>query len=160
MQENQLLSTLVCTLFACLGGQNTSAQTTQASISGGVSENQKSPLPGATVLVRNESTGFTTDTVTNAKGEYAFKELSLVRPYTVRVSFIGFREQKRTGYALNQGDAVRINLNRQEDRQTLELVQVVVSGMKNKIDNLGAAMAVSAKSIAALPVNGRNFRSL
>ena len=158
--KNQLLSTLVWALLACLGIQNTSAQTTQASISGVISENQKSPLPGATVQVRNESTGFTTGTVTNAKGEYAFKELPLGGPYTVRVSFIGFGEQKRTGYALNQGDAVRINLNMQEDSQTLEVVQVVASGMKNKIDNLGAATAVSAKSIAALPVNGRNFTSL
>jgi hypothetical protein len=158
--KNYLLSTILVLLFACFGIENASAQTTQASISGVISENQKSPLPGATVQVRNESTGFTTGTVTNAKGEYAFKELPLGGPYTIRVTFVGYGEQKRTGYALNQGDAVRINLGMQQDSQTLEVVQVVASGMKNKIDNLGAATAVSARSIAALPVNGRNFTSL
>ncbi len=136
------------------------AQTTQASISGVILDKQNTPLPGATVQVRNESTGFSTGTVTNAQGVYAFKELPLGGPYTIRASFIGYGEQKRTGYALNQGDAVRINLTMQENEQTLEVVQVVASGLKNKVENLGAATAISAKSIAALPVNGRNFTSL
>lgn len=146
--------------LACLGVNKTLAQTTQASISGVISENQKSPLPGATVQIRNESTGFTTGTVTNAKGEYSFKELPLGGPYTLQVTSVGFGNQKRTGYLLNQGDAVRVNLILQETDQTLEVVQVVASGLKNKTDNLGAATAISARSIASLPVNGRNFTSL
>ncbi|WP_240163500.1 TonB-dependent receptor [Spirosoma taeanense] len=138
----------------------TQAQTTQASISGLISDNQKSPLPGATVQVRNESTGFTTGTVTNVQGEYLFKELPLGGPYTIRVSYVGYGEQKRTGYMLNQGDAIRINLTMQASGQELEVVQVVASGLKNKTENFGAATAVTAKSIATLPVNGRNFTTL
>ncbi|WP_223833986.1 TonB-dependent receptor [Spirosoma profusum] len=136
------------------------AQTTQASIAGVITDNQKQALPGASVQVRNESTGFNTGTVTNAQGEYSFKELPLGGPYTVRITFIGYGEQKRTGYLLNQGDAIRVNLTMQETDQTLEVVQVVASGLKNKIENLGAATAISAKSIQTLPVNGRNFTSL
>ncbi|MGA0556345.1 carboxypeptidase regulatory-like domain-containing protein [Larkinella sp. VNQ87] len=158
--KNALFSLLFGLVLLGFTVGKTVAQTTQASISGIILEDQKKPLPGATVQVRNESTGFTTGTVTNAQGEYSFKELPLGGPYTIRVTFIGFGEQKRTGYALNQGDAVRINLTMQQDSQTLEVVQVVASGLKNKIENLGAATAVSAKSIAALPVNGRNFTSL
>nr|WP_266369413.1 carboxypeptidase regulatory-like domain-containing protein [Tellurirhabdus rosea] len=146
--------------MGCLATSQTLAQTTQASIAGVITETNKSPLAGATVQVRNESTGFTTGTVTNAKGEYLFKELPLGGPYTVKVTFIGFGEQKRTGYALNQGDAVRVNLSMQEDNQTLEVVQVVASGLKNKVENFGAATTISARSIATLPVNGRNFTSL
>ena len=48
----------------------------------------------------------------------------------------------------------------QENSQTLEVVQVVASSLKNKVNNLGAATAISAGSIAALPVNGRNFTTL
>lgn len=150
----------IACLSSWLTSRETTAQTTQASISGVVLENQKSPLPGATVQVRNESTGFTTGTLTNAQGGYSFKELPLGGPYTLRVTFLGYGEQKRTGYALNQGDAVRVNMTMQESDQTLEVVQVVASGLKNKVENLGAATAISAKSIASLPVNGRNFTSL
>lgn len=158
--RKQLLSIILLLLFSCFVTVETQAQTTQASISGVISDDKKSPLPGATVQVRNESTGFTTGTVTTAKGDYSFKELPLGGPYTIRVTFVGYGEQERTGYALNQGDAIRVNLTMLDQGQTLEVVQVVASGLKNKTDNLGAATAVTAKSIAALPVNGRNFTSL
>ncbi|MBC3784643.1 TonB-dependent receptor [Spirosoma utsteinense] len=158
--KKHLFTLLLLIVFACIGMNKTVAQTTQASILGVISDKQKTALPGATVQVRNESTGFTTGTVTNVQGEYSFKELPLGGPYTVTVSFIGFGEQKRTGYFLNQGDAIRLNLGMEENGQTLEVVQVAASGLKNKVDNLGAATAISAKSIAALPVNGRNFTSL
>jgi len=158
--KNLLLSIVLFFLLTCGGIGHAVAQTTQASISGIISDNQKATIPGANVQVRNESTGFTTATATNAKGEYLFKELPLGGPYTVQATFIGYGEQKRTGYFLNQGDAIRINLVMQEAGQTLEVVEVVASGLKNKIENLGAATAVSSKSIASLPVNGRNFTSL
>ncbi|GAB4039850.1 TonB-dependent receptor [Spirosoma jeollabukense] len=158
--KKHLLQTILLLLFACLVIEKTSAQTTQASISGVISDNKKSPLPGATVQVRNESTGFTTGTVTNVQGEYLFKELPLGGPYTVRVTFVGYGDQKRTGYTLNQGDAVRVSLSMEESGQSLEVVQVVASGLKNKTEYLGAATTISARSIAALPVNGRNFTSL
>ena len=160
LMKKHLLSAGLLFLFAFLIVGRAAAQTTQASISGVISENQKSPLPGATVQVRNESTGFTTGTLTNAQGTYSFKELPLGGPYTVRVTFIGYGEQTRTGYALNQGDAIRVNISMQESGQTLQVVDVVASGLKNKVENLGAATAISARSIASLPVNGRNFTNL
>ncbi|WP_128546562.1 TonB-dependent receptor [Larkinella soli] len=155
-----LFAVFLILFIGCFALSETLAQTTQASISGVITEKEKTPLPGATVQVRNESTGFTTGTVTNAQGEYLFKELPLGGPYTIRVSYVGYGEQKRTGYTLNQGDAVRISLPMQESDQTLEVVQVVGSGLKNKVENLGAATAISARSIASLPVNGRNFTNL
>ncbi|ARK13439.1 carboxypeptidase regulatory-like domain-containing protein [Fibrella sp. ES10-3-2-2] len=158
--KKHVLPLLLIFLAACFFSQQALAQTTQASIAGIITDTQKSPLPGATVQVRNESTGFNTGTVTNVQGEYLFKELPLGGPYTIRVSFVGYGDQTRTGYMLNQGDAIRLNLPMQDNSQTLEVVQVVASGLKNKIDNLGAATAISAKSIASLPVNGRNFTTL
>ncbi|RYF49438.1 MAG: carboxypeptidase regulatory-like domain-containing protein, partial [Cytophagaceae bacterium] len=158
--KKHVLPLLLLLLAVCFLPTETAAQTTQASIAGIITDLQKSPLPGATVQVRNESTGFTTGTVTNVQGEYLFKELPLGGPYTIRVTFVGYGDQTRTGYMLNQGDAIRVNLPMQENSQTLEVVQVVASGLKNKTDNLGAATAVSAKSIASLPVNGRNFTTL
>ncbi|GAB4027406.1 TonB-dependent receptor [Spirosoma gilvum] len=159
MKKGLLISAILLFLICSFINQ-TIAQTTQASISGVISEKEKAALPGATVQVRNESTGFTTGTVTNAKGEYSFKEIPLGGPYTIRVTFIGYGEQKRTGYMVNQGDAIRISLAMQEADQSLEVVQVVASGLKNKTDNLGAATAINAKTLISMPVNGRNFTQL
>ena len=154
-----LLLFLLSTFGACFSNK-AMAQTTQASISGTITDDKNMELPGANVQVKNESTGFTTGTSTNAKGEYAFKELPLGGPYTVIASFVGFGEQKQTGYILHQGDAIKIKMTMKETDQTLEVVQVVASGIKNKIENIGASTAISAKDITRLPVNGRNFTSL
>jgi hypothetical protein len=157
---NRLLS-IVLLLFSilCLSDRLL-AQTTQASISGVISEQNNAPLPGATIRVRNESTGFSTGTVTNVKGEYVFKEIPLGGPYTVTVTAVGLGEQRRTGYMVNQGDDIKVSLTMQETGQDLEVVQVVASGLKNKTDILGAATAINAKTLVSLPVNGRNFTQL
>lgn len=159
MLKKLILSVMMVTSYLTFSGVDAFAQTTQASIAGTVVD-QTSELAGATVVVRNESTGFSTGTVTNAKGEYAFKELPLGGPYTITATYVGFGEQKLTGYLLHQGDAIKVRIAMQETDQTLEVVQVVAAGMKNKIENIGASTAISAKDITRLPVNGRNFTSL
>ncbi|HEX8677615.1 MAG TPA: carboxypeptidase-like regulatory domain-containing protein, partial [Segetibacter sp.] len=157
-----MLKNLFCfvLLLLCFFNEDAFAQTTQASLSGVVLNNDKKPQVGASVSVRNESTGFTTSVLTNAQGEFTFKEMPLGGPYTVSATYIGFGEQKLSGYTLNQGDAVRVNINMQARENTLEVVQVVASGLKNKIENIGAATAISARTMTRLPVNGRNFTTL
>lgn len=136
------------------------AQTTQASISGMVADEQRKPIAGVSVSVKNESTGFTTRINTNANGEFTFKELPLGGPYTIKATFTGLGDQTLSGYMLNQGDAVKVNINMLATSQTLEAVQVVASGMRNKVQNFGASTEISAKTITKLPVNGRNFTTL
>src|SRR5687768_14693391 len=105
--RNYLL--LLLFLFTCWLPTQLSAQTTQASITGIITDDQKSPLPGATVMVKNESTGFTTGTATNVNGEFILKQLPLGGPYSVNISSVGFGNEKRTGYTLNQGDILRVD---------------------------------------------------
>lgn len=152
---------LLAVLMLCFCVKNSlHAQTTQASILGIITDEQKKPVPGASVQVKNNSTGFTTRTSTNAQGEYTFKELPLGGPYSVKAIFMGYGEQTRSGYSLNLGDVVRVNISMQEASQDLEAVQVVASGLKNKVQNFGASTEISAKTMNQLPVNGRNFSNL
>ncbi len=137
------------------------AQTTQAGFSGKITDERNKGVHGASIEVRNESTGFTTKTSTNANGDFNFKELPLGGPYTIKVTYIGYGEQVRSGFNLNQGDIVRLIIPIQNTSNVLETVELTgISTLKNKIENLGAATAVTAKDIAKLPVNGRNFTSL
>jgi len=147
-------------MFLLLGFANANAQTTQASISGKVIDEEKKPIPGASVQVRNESTGFTTKIGSNAQGDYTFKELPLGGPYTIKVNFLGYGEQTLSGYMLNQGDAVRANVNMQTAAQTLQAVQVNGNGLRNKSEQFGASTEISSKTMNQLPINGRNFSSL
>jgi hypothetical protein len=156
--KRQLLFAL---LLLCFGIRNPLlAQTTQASILGIVTGPDKRPVPGASVQVTNNSTGFTTRTSTDAQGAYTFRELPLGGPYTVKVIYMGLGEQTKTGYTLNFGDVVRANIGLEESSQVLETVQILGSGLQNKVQNFGASTEISAKTMTQLPVNGRNFSNL
>lgn len=135
-------------------------QGNEATITGKVTEVNAGPIIGATVLVRNESTGFQAGTVTDLNGDYIIKQLPLGSPYSITVSFIGYVEQKKTGYALNLGDQLRVNFNLQTSATELEAVEIVASSLKNTVPTLGASTPITARDIAKLPVNGRNFTSL
>lgn len=154
---------LSCMLFAIvtlLSATRSFSQTVTASISGNIFNNEKKPQAGATVSVKNESTGFNTKTITSSQGNYIFKELPLGGPYTVTVTYTGFGTQTRQGYLLSQGDAVRVDIDMQVNESTMQVVEVVGAGIKNKIENVGAATAVTARTMTRLPINGRNFATL
>ncbi|MRG47949.1 TonB-dependent receptor [Chitinophaga sp. SYP-B3965] len=151
----KLLLTLFC--FVALRSQ---AQTTQASIYGVVSDENKQLIPGASVMVKNESTGFISRTVTNSKGEYNIRELPLGGPYVVTVTYVGYANQQEKGSYLSQGDAARVNVVMKVSAVNMNEVKVVGNSLRNKSENFGAATTVSARDISKLPVNGRNFTTL
>lgn len=159
----QKFSSLIVTaaVFAMAPISASFAQATNASITGTISDSNNKRVAGATVLVRNESTGFTTTTSTNINGEYIFQQLPLGKPYTVTVKHIVYGEIKKEGFPLNQGDQLRLDFVMRENVTALDMVEVkATTNLKNTIRNLGASTAVTAKDLDRLPVNGRNFTSL
>lgn len=155
-----MIKRLLFFILLLVSGSELFAQTTQASISGIVTDEQNKPLPGVAISVRNESTGFTTKTGTNTQGAFTFKELPLGGPYTIKATFIGFGEQTRSGYNLNLGDVAKVNIKMTESAQTLMAVEINGNGLKNKSQQFGASTEISSKTMNQLPINGRNFSSL
>ena len=136
------------------------AQDDRAVITGIVTDETELGVIGATVQVKNESTGFTTGSITNENGEYTIKQLPLGGPYSIKVSYIGYGDQTKTGYTLNQGDQVRIDFQMKEETITMEAVEVVANSLKNTIATTGSATSVTEQDLKKLPVNGRNFTTL
>lgn len=149
-------------LCLILGTINAWSQTTQASFIGKITDTENKPLANASVLIKNESTGFTSTTVTNAKGDYVFKELPLGGPYYMQVTFVGYGEQKKPGYMLSQGDVVTVNFELVNSATEIGAVTVTATSnrTKGKIENIGAATAISSRLMTKMPVNGRNFTTL
>lgn len=132
-----------------------------AGISGKITDNEGFDLPQVTVIVKNESTGFTTSTKTNEKGEYNLKQLPLGSPYTITIISEEHGEEILKGYSLNQGDLIWVPF-KFSNGTTTSLNEVTVNGqtLKSSIKQVGASTSVSAKDLQTLPVNGRNFTSL
>lgn len=136
------------------------AQGTDASISGTIYDENNDPLPGANVMVRNESTGFETGTVTNVQGNYDLKQLPVGGPYTILSTFVGYAEQKKTGFELNQGDQLEVDFQLSQTATELSEVVVTGSGFKSRDTRLAAATSVTAQDVQNLPTNDRNFSNL
>src|SRR5882757_3118528 len=69
------------------------AQETTATLSGHVSDSKGNPVQGASVIVKHEPTGYSTGTQTNAKGIYVIPNLKVGGPYTIKISFTGYKEE-------------------------------------------------------------------
>ena len=152
---------LLCSALGSLAGVHAYGQGTQASIRGTItSSHDHHQVSGVTVRIKNESTGFTTTSITNGNGMFDIKQLPLGGPYTITASHIAEGEGKVTGVNLNQGDVAQVNIEVLSNALSLDAVEITESGLKNSKDYLGAATTFSSQSIKSLPVNGRNFTSL
>lgn len=137
-----------------------SAQSTDASFSGKVVDIKGVAIPGASVVARNESTGFRAVTSTNKDGLFSLIQLPLGRPYTITVSFIGYPKQIRSDFALNQGDNIVVNFRMEETSSQLNEVVVSAGSLTKRIDRLGSSTAITGQSIQQLPTQNRNFNNL
>ncbi|TEW66650.1 TonB-dependent receptor [Mucilaginibacter phyllosphaerae] len=159
-QKNFLKKVWLACLFNLMFVGAGWAQTNLAGISGKVLDTNGALLPNATITVRNESTGFIIKASSNSKGTFLLKELPLGSPYSITVEAMGLATQKQTGFALNQGDLLQVSFVMEQRVQELNAVEIKAPTTRNKIENIGSATAVTARDIAKLPVNGRNFTSL
>lgn len=150
---------VLCALLFQIDPSRLHAQGTQAAITGSILESE-GPAIGATVSVKNESTGFQTSTVTNEKGDFAFQQLPLGSPYTVTVNYVGFVQQKKSGFELNYGDEVVVNFKLEASSNELQEISIVGDDLRNAVKTLGASTAITSKELTKMPVNGRNFTSL
>ena len=147
-------------LFLILIVFQAGAQSTDASIRGRVTDEKGAPILGASIVLRNESTGFRTVTATNKEGGYALIQLPLGRPYSITVSYIGYPKQSKTDLALNQGDNIVADFRLNESNTQLSEVNVSANGLSKRIDRLGSSTAITAQNIQQLPTQNRNFNNL
>ena len=107
------------------------------SVSGVVSDQSGTPLPGATVLVKGTNNGTTTD----FDGNYTIQAAS---ENILVFSFIGYVTKE-----VNVGDMTNVNVTLEEDAQALEEVVVTALGLERKKDNdISSATVVKADAIA------------
>lgn len=136
------------------------AQGTNTGVSGIVTDADGQIMIGATIVIKNEATGFSTGTVTGLNGTYSIRQLPLGSDYTITCSFVGYKAQRLTGYALNQGDQLKIDFTLEESTLLIDEITVTANPLAVTIEKMGARTSVTSRDMSTLPVNGRNFTSL
>jgi outer membrane receptor protein involved in Fe transport len=133
--------------------------TTTAAMSGVISDKTGAGLPGATVIAVHTPTNTQYVAPTNADGRFNIQNMRVGGPYTVKVTFVGFKDVVREGLYLNLGQNQRFD--QKLDDSSTELAEVTVSGRRDPVINsgrTGAATTVQKEQIQRLPTLTRSFQ--
>ena len=133
-------------------------QVDTGSISGLVSDKTGAIIPGATVVIRQDATNFTTNLSTNDSGFYSAPSL---RPgqYVVRVRRDGFRPQESKPFEVRVQDRVEYNFQLDIGEVNSAItISDTAPVLESETSSLGHV--VEGKVISELPLNGRNFIQL
>ncbi|HKI77022.1 MAG TPA: carboxypeptidase-like regulatory domain-containing protein, partial [Ignavibacteriaceae bacterium] len=100
-----------------------SAQTaTTASINGTITDNNGSPLPGATVIAVHVPSGTQYGTSSRQDGKYNIQGMRVGGPYQVTFSYVGYQKQTQDIDKLNLGQNYSLDIQLTET--TIELSNV------------------------------------
>jgi hypothetical protein len=166
MRKNLLL-TLALLLSATIGLM--AQGITSASISGKVSGagtttaerkiDSEEALPGANVVATHVPSGTEYGASTRADGRYTLNGLRIGGPYTIKASFVGYKDMVKENIFLELGQTLVVDLKLADE--STELTAVVVSGAVDPTLNsekIGASTNFGVSQIQRLPSIARDFR--
>ena len=162
MKKKITVTKLLIAIFLTFSAaQFLQAQITTASISGRVVGNGET-LPGATIKVVHTPTGTVHGVTTNASGTFNLPNLRPGGPYTVSVSFIGFRTQEFTDITLALGSNLPLDVELMTEALALEQVIISAEAINSNMSpsNAGANTNISSTQIATLPTASRTITDL
>ncbi len=128
------------------------AQVTTSSINGKVVADGQDVI-GATITAVHVPSGTRYNAVTNDKGRYVIQGMRVGGPYTVSISYIGYKDDVRKNISLTLGEATAINADLKEDAQVLG--EVTVTGVAGR-GGMGASSNFSQQNIDNAPTINRN----
>lgn len=149
---------LVLVLLAIGAGVDLRAQGGTGQITGVIHDEQGGVLPGVTLTLRNQDTGVTRTTTTEADGNYRFPALAPGR-YTLRSELSGFATTEARDLTMTIG----LELNQNLSMKVQSVAETVtVTGEAPIVDTTKSEVAgvITQQQIETLPINSRQYLSL
>jgi len=153
MKKNYFFVALL--LFAAM---SSFAQVTTSNIKGSVADDQNQPLPGANVVAVHTPTGTKYGGTTNLDGRYNLLNMRVGGPYTVTISYVGFKNQEFKDVNLILGKTFTLDVKLAPDSQQLEEVVLQAPGAGSVFgnDRTGAETSVGRRELTTLPTISRS----
>ncbi len=128
------------------------------SVSGTVTDQSGSSVPGATVRMTETDKGTVHTAPTSAEGRYTFNNLP-TGPYRLEVQANGFKNYSQTGIVLQVAENLTQNVALQVGALT-ETVEVQAGASMVETRDSSISHVIEQQRIVDLPLNGRNLTSL
>src|SRR5215204_3188686 len=93
--------------FALVAGAILTAHSqgiTTSALNGVVTDQKGETLPGATVIATHKPTGTEYGVVTNENGKFYFPNVRVGGPYSLSITFVGFRTHQESDFNLALGE--------------------------------------------------------
>ncbi len=150
-------------LVGLMASFSLNAQVTTSALGGTVKSAGDEPLVGATIVATHLPTGTKYSTVTRTGGAYNIQNMRVGGPYTIEISFIGYRVEKAEEVYLQLAEAFLLNPVMNKTETALENVVVTTATRRNTILNAnrtGATTNVGRREINTLPTISRSINEL
>ena len=143
-------------LFLCSISLIIRGQVTTATISGIVTGTDNKPLPAATVRIAYPEAGINKVTTTQSNGTFLVPNLRVGGPYSVTVTFTGYKEKIENDIALELGQNTSLDFKMEANSVSLE--GVVIAARSKIFDNqrTGASTNISSRQLRQLPTISRS----
>lgn len=156
---NKYLFIFFFAIVTLLGGGSVLAQgITTSTMSGEIRDAKGDVLPGATVIAIHQPSGSKYGVATRADGSFNLANLKSGGPYTITVSFVGYKDRKAENVFLELGQ--NFDLNVQLEDASKELEEVVITGVGNSVfdsEKTGASTTISTQQLATMPTISRSL---
>jgi hypothetical protein len=137
------------------------AQVTTSALAGKVlMTDTKDAVVGATIRVVHEPSGTSYATVTNADGMFTIQGMRIGGPYSVTISYIGYKTKVYKDIVLQLGETYHLNASISENAN--EIGEVIVSGTRSKFaaEKTGASTNISNSQILNMPTVNRSITDI
>ncbi len=134
------------------------AQTDNGRITGVVKDPSGAIVPGATVVLTNDLTGDTRETVANVQGRYSFLGLKPA-PYTVKAQLSGFQPSEVKAQKVSASQEVNLDFSLKQANLS-ETIEVTAEATAIDLSSARMGANVNEREVSQLPINGRQLSQL
>ena len=145
------ITTIIC-LIAILISNIGKTQETTSTLSGSIENEKSQVISGASILIKYEPTGYSITSQSNSRGIFLIPNLKPGGPYTIRISFIGYKQEWFTNMNLVLGNNPDLNIKLKLD--DINLKEVIVTSSSRKTIN---GTTIGSSQLNTLPTLGRSL---
>jgi hypothetical protein len=149
---------LACIVAILASTSSAFAQFDTASVLGTVRDATGGVVPGATVTLKNVSTGIVASTVSDDKGDYQFQNVR-IGAYTVRAELQGFAAAEAEDVQVTVNARLRVDLALKVGNVG-ETVVVTGAATLLETESSDRGQVIGKEQIVNLPLNGRAYADL